>query len=167
MFAIWQFYKLQTLPRFSDSVAHIVRYFTKKQVINYLDDYLFAALVKALCNGQVSMFLKVCAMINFPVALEKTFWGTTTLTFLGLLIDTVRQVVCIPYEKVQRALNLIEQVLQKKSKKITVHQLQKLCGFLNFLCRAVILEEHLQGGCIHIQVQKQAMEMVNCKLSRL
>ena len=38
---------------FSDSVAHIVRFFTGKKPINYLDDYLFAALVRAICNGQV------------------------------------------------------------------------------------------------------------------
>ena len=84
------------------------------------------------------MFLQVCRMINFPVALEKTFWGSTQLTFLGLLIDTVRQIVCVPIEKVQKALQLIEMVMNAKHGKITLHQLQRLCGFLNFICRAVI-----------------------------
>ena len=48
----------------------------------------------------------------------------------------MKQVVCIPVEKVQRAKLLIENILAKK--KIMVHSLQKLCGFLNFLCKAVI-----------------------------
>ena len=48
------------------------------------------------------LFLQICNKINFPVALEKTFWGATQLIFLGLLIDTVRQLICIPVEKIQR-----------------------------------------------------------------
>ena len=83
-------------------------------------------------------FLKVCQMIRFPVSLEKTFWATNYLTFLGLLIDTLNQCVCIPTEKILKAKDLIGQVLGKKSKKMTLKQLQRICGFLNFLCRCVV-----------------------------
>ena len=31
-------------------VVHLVKFRTKKDNINYLDDYLFAEMVKALCN---------------------------------------------------------------------------------------------------------------------
>ena len=124
--------------RFSNAVKHLVVFRTKKDLINYMDDFFFAALYKLLCNMQVKEFLKVCELIKFPVALEKTFWGTTKLTFLGLLIDTINQLVCIPVEKVDKAVNLIQVVLNKKSKKVTLNQLQKVCGFLNFLGRCVI-----------------------------
>ena len=66
----------------------------------------------------------------------KTHWGTTTLTFLGLLIDTVRQIVAIPADKVERAKKLISEIVS--SKKTTVLKLQKLCGFLNFLCKCIV-----------------------------
>ena len=121
---------------FSDAIAHIVSYKTDKDLINYLDNFLFISLIKALCNGQVRVFLEICEKIRFPVSMHKTFWGTTTLTFLGLLINTIRQIVCVPQEKVIRALDLITKILSRK--KITLKQLQKICGFLNFLCRAVI-----------------------------
>ena len=121
---------------FSNAVAHIVGFYTHKKVVNYLDDYLFAALLRALCDGQVKTFLEICEYINFPVSMEKTFWGCTCLTFLGLLIDTVEQLVCIPVEKVERAQELLKTTLGKK--KLTLHELQKLCGFLNFLCRAIV-----------------------------
>ena len=124
--------------RFSDAVAHIVKFFTKKENINYLDDFFFAALLKAVCDGQIKMFLKVCQTINFPVSMEKTFWGTTKLTFLGLLIDTVAQLVCIPTDKIEKAIDLLSTILSKRSKKLTLNQLQKVTGFLNFLCKAVI-----------------------------
>ena len=81
---------------FSNAVAHIVKKKTRKNLINYLDDYFFAALLKLICNAQVQKFLDICALINFPVSMEKTFWGTTQLVFLGLLIDTVAQMVSIP-----------------------------------------------------------------------
>ena len=42
---------------FSNSVAHLVWFHTKKVCINYLDDYLFAALLEAVCNGQVQVIL--------------------------------------------------------------------------------------------------------------
>ena len=124
--------------RFSNAVKHIVRWRTKQDLLNYLDDYLFAALRKLLCNIQVQEFLKVCDEIAFPVSLEKTFWATTKLTFLGLLIDTINQWVCIPVEKIKKAKLLIESILDKESKKVTLNQLQKVCGFLNFLGRCVI-----------------------------
>ena len=48
------------------------------------------------------------------MALEKTFWATTTLTFLGFLIDTVKQLVLVPVETVDRAIDLIDTMLSKK-----------------------------------------------------
>ena len=122
---------------FSDAVAHIVKFKTKEDLVNYLDDYLFIALLRSWCNQQVKVFMQVCALIHFSVSLEKTFWGCTCLTFLGLLIDSENQVVAVPVEKIEKALKLIEEILSKK--KMTLKQLHKICGFLNFLGRAVVL----------------------------
>ena len=124
--------------RFSNAVKHIVQWRTKNKLVNYLDDFLFAHLMKLLCNMQVKEFLQVCKKIGFPVSLEKTFWGTTRLTFLGLLIDTINQCVCIPIDKIAKAVSLINSILEKSSKKVALNQLQKVCGFLNFLGRCVI-----------------------------
>ena len=83
-------------------------------------------------------FLDLCSNINFPVALDKTTWGSTIIIFLGLLIDTERQVVCIPVEKAEKALRLIGRIQASKKHKATVLQIQQLAGFLNFLCRAIV-----------------------------
>ena len=123
--------------RVSNCIAHIVRVKSQGQPnINYLDDYLFAHLLQSLCDLQISTFLDICEKIGFPVALDKTYWATTLLPFLGFLIDTVRQLVSIPEDKVQRAQVLIQEILF--SKKTTVHKLQRLCGYLNFLCRCIV-----------------------------
>ena len=123
--------------RFSDAIAHIVTVKSKgKCPVNYLDDFLFIAYLRALCNQQVEQFLEVCELLKFPISIEKTFWASTSLTFLGLLIDTVSQLVAIPVDKVECAIVLIRQVIGKK--KTTVRTLQKLSGFLNFLCRCIV-----------------------------
>ena len=54
------------------------------------------------------------------------------------MIDTILQCVFIPIDKVNKAVALIQGILQNKSKKVTLNQLQKVCGFLNFLGRCVI-----------------------------
>ena len=80
----------------------------KEAQCNYLDNYLFAADLKYLCDEQMRTFLNVCKEINFQVALEKTFWGTTLLTFLGMLLDTEKQIICIPMDKLVKAMNWID-----------------------------------------------------------
>ena len=123
---------------FSNAVAHIFTKKTGKKTVNYLDDYFFAALLKALCDNQIRAFLDICDCIYFPVSMEKTVWGTPVIIFLGFLIDSIHQVIAIPIEKIKKAKDSINRVLGKQSKKITLHELQKLCGFLNHLCKAIL-----------------------------
>ena len=123
---------------FSNAIAFLVTYQTGSLNVNYLDDFFFAALRKQLCDLQVKRFLEICRNICFPVSLEKTCWGTCIITFLGLLLDTVNQRICIPLEKIRKAIDMIEYLLNKKNKKATVLQFQRLCGTLNFLCKCVV-----------------------------
>ena len=121
---------------FSDSTAYLMKIRTGKQTINYLDDYLFTALLKWMCDFQVQVFLDLCNEVNFPASLDKTFWSTTCLTFLGLLFNTIRQIVAIPDDKVLKGKVLTKEILDKK--KVTIHKLQSWCGFLNFLDRSMV-----------------------------
>ena len=123
---------------FLDAVAHIIKYKTAKEVVNYLDDFLFIALLAYLCSKQLETFMEICQDIGFPVSLEKTCWPTTQLIFLGLLIDTVNQLILLPVEKIEAGKIMIEAILNKKNRKITVKQLQQLCGFLNFLGQTIV-----------------------------
>ena len=124
--------------RFSNAVAHLVKWQSKKANVNYLDDFLFTALLKKVCDKQVRIFLEICDKIKFPVALEKTVWGCTLMSFLGMLLDTENQLIGIPMDKIQKALGMVEYFLNKANKRAIVLQVQQLCGFLNFLCKAVV-----------------------------
>ena len=163
---------------FSDAVAHIFRKITGKDTVNYLDDYYFVALWKALCDWQIREFLRICEIIKFPVSMDKTVWGCTVITFLGFLIDSINQVIAIPVDKVERAKVIINRVLNKSSKKLTLHELQKICGFLNHLCRAIVpgraftrrLYAYTAGTLLphhHINIKKEMRQDLNMWLKFL
>ena len=120
----------------SDSISFLVQFKTGIPNLNYLDDYFFVALYKKRCDDQVRQFLSICDTIGFPVAAEKTHWGANFLVFLGLVIDTLNQVIRIPKEKVEKVLKLTDNFLTKK--RVTVLQVQKLCRTLNFLCKGIV-----------------------------
>ena len=92
--------------RVLNAIAFLVRWRTRlqtgvdKPLVNYLDDFLFVALLKWLCDQQMAIFARICAKINFPIGIEKTVEGCTSLVLLGLLIDTVKQLILLPREKI-------------------------------------------------------------------
>ena len=91
----------------------------------------------------MNIFLDICDRIGFPVSQEKTVLPVNVLTFLGLLIDTIRQMVSIPMDKIAKCLNMITSILDKSKKKkskrkMTILQFQQISGFLNILGRAVV-----------------------------
>ena len=124
--------------RFSNALAHITKSKTGKETVNYLDDFFFVALLRVLCNKQVKMFTTICDLIQFPWSLEKTHWASTRMSFLGLLLDSSRQKIFLPLEKIEKALVLINSFLSRKKGKVTLHEIQKLCGILNFFSRCII-----------------------------
>lgn len=126
----------QIFQKFSDSLAHIVRAHTQCDLDWYLDDFFFVDFPAMSCDQQVRIFLNVCEQINFPVAPEKTVWGSVIIEFLGLIIDTIRQLILIPDEKVSKAVSAIDRIV--RSKKVKVRDVQELTGLLNFLTKAIV-----------------------------
>ena len=109
---------------FSNAISHIIEFKSKMGNVNYLDDFLFVALLWSLCNVQLDLFLEICRKINFPVSIEKTFRASSQTIFLGFLIDSVHQIILVPVEKIEKAQKLVESVLNRKSKKLTLKELQ-------------------------------------------
>ena len=119
---------------FSDALRHLAEW--KLQVslaldlppaiTNYLDDFLFIAITKLLCDGMITEFLSLCQSIGCPISVDKTEWGTTVIIFLGILLNGRSMTLSLPLKKRVKALNLLQQALS--SKKVTVHFVQKLLG---------------------------------------
>ena len=64
--------------RFSNALKHIMEFRTgeRKALTNYLDDFLFIAVFKYMCNNLIREFMKLCQELNVPIAKEKTEWAT-------------------------------------------------------------------------------------------
>ena len=122
---------------FSDALNFLFEYLVKlkKQSTNYLDDFLFLALSRIICDFLIGTFLDLCKSLNVPISMEKTQWSSPVMVFLGILLNGKMLMLGIPLEKKQKALQMINLFIDKK--KATVLEVQSLCGYLNFLNKAI------------------------------
>lgn len=91
--------------------------------------------ISSKCYNALMSFYKLAQNIGLPIKPSKTVLPTTTLTFLGLELDTVKFEIRLPQDKV---VSLMEEVLKLKSQKsATLKQLQSLIGMHNFACKFV------------------------------
>ena len=123
--------------RFLNALCHIFEHQNnvQGQVTNYLDDFLFLALTVMRCNMLIEAFINLCTELGIPISKEKTEWGSLYTIFLGILLNGKDFCLGLPLEKKDRAIHLLQAM--KDRKKSTVKELQSLCGFLNFISRAV------------------------------
>ena len=122
---------------FSDALKFLIQFRTAADTINnYLDNFLFVAATLLLCNYLINEFLAMCEELGVPIAFDKTEWASLQVIFLRILLDGQNMLMIVPEEKRIRAVEMIQLLLNKK--KAQVKDLQSLCGFLNFLNRAVI-----------------------------
>lgn len=123
--------------KLSNALAHIFRRKSNGgDISNLLDDFLTCKRDEEGCNEYLRLFMNICEQINLPLSEEKTCYATQVIVFLGLLINTITQTISIPHDKIERGQRELDILI--RSKKITVKQLQKLTGLLNFFCRAVV-----------------------------
>ena len=119
--------------KFSNALRHLMNFHTGQDTItNYLDDFLFMHYLRTMCNQLIRQFLLLCQEIGVPVAEEKTEWATT---LIGILLNGKRLTLSIPLKKQEKALRLLNDIIDRK--KATIKQIQVLTGYLNFLTKAI------------------------------
>ena len=71
--------------------------------LHYLDDFLVMGPPgQNSCAEALATTLALCEELGFPVAPEKTEGPATTLTFLGIEIDTKKLQLCLPQVKLSQ-----------------------------------------------------------------
>lgn len=105
-------------------------------VAHYLDDFLFAGKAGSEnCPCLLLTFKGICAYLGVPLAHGKTEGPVSVLTFLGIELDSVAQCSRLPQAKVEVTRHLLH--LAIGARKLTLRDLQRLIGHLNFACRVV------------------------------
>ncbi len=98
--------------------------------IHYLDDFLFLAPSNSdQGNLTRDTALATLDFLGIPVASYKIEGPTTTLTFLGILINTHTFELQLPLDKLHRTQQMLREWSHKRS--CTRHQLESLLGYLS------------------------------------
>ena len=103
---------------------------------HYLDDFLFWSTPDSpRCGEALQTALRLGTALGLPAAPAKVVGPTTTLTFLGIEIDTVAQQLRLPADKLGRLKRTL--LYWSESKNPTKRQLQSLIGLLNHAASVV------------------------------
>ena len=105
-------------------------------ILHMLDDFMILSSSEVMCQEQLNSFLDLCRRLGVPMSKEKTFNPSTTLTFLGIELDTLAFQARLPLDKLNKCMVSIEVALTKKN--ITLKHLQQITGLLQFACYVVI-----------------------------
>ena len=103
---------LRSAPKIFSAVADAVEWIVRKngvrELCHYLDDFLvFGSPGSNECAQNLSALVKWAEWLGFPLALEKVEGPSTTLTFLGVEIDTSTLMLRLPEEKLIALRSLI------------------------------------------------------------
>ena len=137
MFAFGTSISCAIFQRISDALKHLIGFRVSAQgdITNYLDHFLFIALMLLCGNFIISQFLLLCQEVRIPIVEEKTVWGTLRIVFLGVLLDGYTLSLAVPVEKRNKTWEILQSMVDRK--KVMVRDLQSLCGLLNFLNKAI------------------------------
>ena len=103
--------------------------------IHMIDDFFIMADNQETCAQHLQLLLTLCADLGIPIAKDKTFMPAQNTAFLGVELDTVRQVARLPLDKLQEYKTSVQETLLRT--KITRRDLESLVGKLNFATSVV------------------------------
>ncbi len=121
----------KTFETFSTAIEWIARHKLKiDELLHLLDDFLFVSATYMQCQSSLNLFIGLCHQLGIPIAPDKTFGPSTTLTFAGIELDSVKFEARLPRDKIAKCVDTINLFL--KGKKVRLQELQSLIGLLNF-----------------------------------
>ena len=120
----------------ADALLWIMGQHGVREAMHYLDDFLVLGPAGSEeCGEAVSTSMQLCQSLGVPIAPHKTEGPSTTLSFLGILIDTEDMVLRLPSDKLARLRAAISEWKGRRS--CHKQQLLSLIGQLQHACRVV------------------------------
>ena len=133
---------LRSVPFIFNQVADAFEWICREEfgisdLIHLLDDFLTAGPPASdICSRRLEIILAACTYLGIPVAEEKTEASTTSLTFLGIHLDTDLLEARIPDDKLAELRDLLGMFSGLPS--CTKRDLFSLLGKLNFAASVVV-----------------------------
>ena len=132
---------LRSAPAVFETLAQTVRQIARfvfgvRLSVGYLDDVLVLQTSKERCEEDLSIYISVLRMLGLSPQLAKcSTEALTTIDFLGLDIDSVRQEIRIPGLRIQRMKEILAEWAEKKECKRV--ELESLIGTLQHMTKGV------------------------------
>ena len=95
------------------------------------------------CRSNLQVMLETCERLGVPLKANKLEGPLTTLTFPGIMLDTVQMEIHLPAEKLDTLKQLIKAWQDKRA--CRKRELLSLIGKLSHVCKVV------QAGCIFLR----------------
>ena len=122
--------------QFAEAIQWILAHNYQANLIHYLDDFfLVGPPSSAKCAQSVEDMLRLCSTLGIPVAMGKLEGPATTITYLGIEIDSQRKELRLPLAKQEELLQELETWLGRQ--KTTKRRLLSLIGKLSFAAKVV------------------------------
>ena len=111
---------LRSAPKLFNILADLLYLLTTQQGVtfftHYLDDFLmFGPTDSPVCQHNLNTFTEVCNELGIPLATEKLKGPSTSLTFLGIILDTHCMEIYLPKDKLQCILQELSSWLHRKT----------------------------------------------------
>ena len=110
---------LHAAPKLFNILADVLEWMviTKgvSHILHYLDDFLLLG-PPTSCKWQqdLDIIIKICKDLGVPLALGKIEGPSTTLPFLGIILDTVAMERRLPHDKLEWMCNTVSTWSKKK-----------------------------------------------------
>ena len=106
-------FSLRSTPKLfnilTDLLAWVAQNAGVSYLIHYLDDYLtMGPPASTVCQSNVNTFVSLCAELGVPLATDNLEGPSTSLSFLGIILDTKRMEIRLPSDKLARIQELIK-----------------------------------------------------------
>lgn len=100
-----------------------------------LDDFFFVAPSYSRASTDLNQFLACMADIGVPMKSSKTVLPCTTISFVGIELDSISMEKRLPLDKLEKIRNLLAYYSVRKA--ITLKELQSITGLLSYACAVV------------------------------
>ena len=103
---------LRSAPKIFNAVADALEWIVGQEgvelIFRYLDDFaVLGPPDSPVCQRALDILERVCAYLGIPLAIEKRDSPSPVITFLGIVIDTVKQELRLPADKLERLMNMV------------------------------------------------------------
>ncbi len=131
---------LRSAPKIFNAMADTLQWHLTQAGVqglyHYLDDYILVGPPRSpVCKRHLQILLDECARLGIPIANHKTEGPATEVTFLGIVMDSVREELRLPQDKLTRLTALLAEWQAWRT--CTRKELESLIGILNHACKVV------------------------------